>query len=68
MTIKDFTVRKKLSTFVCIAALLVLDKVLDIGLDHDTRTQLVLAASAYLIGQGIADFGKEKKVDSETEK
>ena len=52
--------RKKVTVFCCIVGLLVADKVFGLELRETTINQLVVAACAFLIGQGIADFGKEK--------
>ena len=54
-------ISKKLVVAVLGAALLIANKKFDLGLDAATQSQLAAVLSAYLIGQGVADFGKGAK-------
>lgn len=54
-------ISKKLVAACVTAALLLFESKLGIELDAETKTLLVGLVSAYLIGQGVADFGKGKE-------
>ena len=54
--------RKKLMTLVVSALILVLNDVLDLGIDRQTIAYLVGIAATFILGQGIADMGKERAV------
>lgn len=51
-------ISKKLTVVAVVVAMLLLEKKLGLDLDAETKMQLVGVVSAYLIGQGVADFGK----------
>jgi hypothetical protein len=63
---KDFVVNmtadgyKKFGTFVIILLVLIFRE--SIGIDAEQATELRNLAMAYLIAQGIADFGKGKAI------
>lgn len=50
---------RKLWAFLVIALLVVLNSVLDLGVDADSLNRLLVVASSYLVGQGLADMGKK---------
>ena len=60
------TLSKKLTSFAAVVSLLILDRWLGLDLGPDTRREIVLLASAYLIGQGVTDFGKSKAKEMKT--
>ncbi len=51
-------IRKKLTVFVAVVALMLLDSWFDLGLGEEHRRGIMILAVTYLIGQGIADAGK----------
>ncbi|MEQ8767225.1 MAG: hypothetical protein RL885_25160 [Planctomycetota bacterium] len=55
---RELTFSKKLTAFFSVVSLLILDRWLGLDLGEDTRREIVAVAVAYLIGQGVADFGK----------
>ncbi len=58
-TLKEFVTSKKALVLVAsIATRLLAAK---LGMSEEEATQVVYLAIAYLIGQGVADIGKEKK-------
>lgn len=49
---------KKLTAAIVIALFIYLNKKLGFGLDETTISQIALIAVSYIVGQGLADFGK----------
>lgn len=54
-------ISKKLTVAIVAAGVLIFGERLDLPLDSDTKQLLVGLVSAYLLGQGVADFGKGAK-------
>lgn len=55
-------VRKKATTLVVSALLLVVNDIFDLGIDRETIVLLVGLAGTYMLGQGLADMGKERAI------
>lgn len=51
---------KKLTTAIASALLVILNDRLHLGVDHETTMEFVAIIGAYVVGQGIADAGKER--------
>ncbi|MCB0092550.1 MAG: hypothetical protein KDE54_31900 [Caldilineaceae bacterium] len=55
-------VKKKLTTLIVSVVLLVLNDVFNLGVDRQTIAWLVGLVATYLLGQGLADIGKERAI------
>ena len=55
-------VRKKAMTLIVSALLLLLNDVFELGIHRETIMLLVGLASSYMLGQGLADMGKERAI------
>lgn len=58
LPLPSITMRKKLLVTMATAALVMCNQRFKLGMSQETVTQVVALACAYLVGQGIADFGK----------
>lgn len=56
---KQFPVSKKLAVFLLSFVVLIFEEKLGIELSPETKNELIMLTSAYLVGQGVADHGKE---------
>lgn len=54
----NFPQWKKLTVAIATALFIYLNKRLNLGLDETTITQIALVAASYIVGQGLADAGK----------
>lgn len=57
---KPFWYSKKFWTAVIATAVPVLNHTFDIGLSQENVTQIIGPLMAYILGQGLADLGKNK--------
>ena len=57
---KDWLANQSKKLWVALASAVVLILKDSFGLSEETATQLMTIAGAYLVGQGVADFGKGK--------
>ena len=58
--IRTLLASKKFVAAISAALFVLLNETLALGIDEDTVTQVVTVIAAYVVGQGIADHGKER--------
>ena len=62
--LREWLIKKFLGSrkfWVALCTVLLLKYKDELGIDEKTAKQMATVAGAYLVGQGMADFGKEKK-------
>lgn len=55
-------VKKKLTTLIVSALVLLVNDVLELGIERETIAWLVGLVATYMVGQGLADMGKEQAI------
>lgn len=54
--------KKKLTALILSALVLILNDILELGISADTLTWLAGLVGTYMLGQGMADIGKERAI------
>lgn len=54
--------KKKLTALIVSALVLILNDILDLGVSTETLTWLAGLVGTYMLGQGMADIGKERAI------